>query len=230
MPEITLLRNMERVSLFGGTVLVALAGLTWFDGVAHSRSAVTDFERIKDLAVPSADQLTWWARHKAEYQSALSEDAGATLAILRIESTGMKIPVFDSTSKTALNRGSGHVAGTALPGVPGNTAIAGHRDGFFRSLKDIRVGAEIQLTTLHGQQNFQVSELMIVDPLDVSVLDPTEETVITLVTCYPFYFVGSAPERFIVRATLLEPSASRENKTELRTYTVNTMIKRGEQE
>lgn len=224
-----MLRNLERLSLFGGTVLVALAGLTWFDGVAHSRSAVADFERIKDLAVPSADQLTWSARRKAEYQSALSEDAGGTLAILRIESTGMKIPVFDSTSNTALNRGSGHVAGTALPGVAGNTAIAGHRDGFFRGLKDIQIGAEIELTTLDGQQHFRVSELMIVDPLDVSVLDPTEETVITLITCYPFYFVGSAPERFVVRAALLEPSAGRENQADLQANSINALTKRGEQ-
>ncbi len=224
-----MLRNLERLSLFGGTVLVALAGLAWFDGVAYSRSAVADFERIKDLAVPSADQLTWSARRKAEYQSALSEDAGTTLAILRIESTGMKVPVFDSTSKTALNRGSGHVAGTALPGTAGNTAIAGHRDGFFRSLKDIRVGAEIELTTLHGQHNFRVSELMIVGPLDVSVLDPTEETVITLITCYPFYFVGSAPERFIVKATLVNASEDAETPTDPRVYSFIKMTKTGEQ-
>lgn len=118
----------------------------------------------------------------------------------------MEVPVFDSTSKTALNRGAGHITGTALPGTTGNIAIAGHRDGFFRRLKDIQIGAQIELTTLQGQQSFRVAELMIVDPLDVSVLDPTEETVITLITCYPFYVVGAAPERFIVRATLLDPS------------------------
>ncbi len=121
----------------------------------------------------------------------------------------MEVPVFDSTSKTALNRGSGHVAGTALPGTPGNTAIAGHRDGFFRGLKDISIGAEIELITLHSQQKYRVVDLMIVDPLDVSVLDHTDEPVITLITCYPFYYVGPAPERFIVRATLVEPSAVR---------------------
>ncbi len=212
-----------------GATLVVLAGFVWFDGVAHSRSAVSEFDRIKDLAVSSADQHTWSERRKAEYQRALSEEAGPTLAILRIASTRMEVPVFDSTSETALNRGSGHVSNTALPGTPGNIAIAGHRDGFFRGLKDIQIGAEIELTTLDGQQDFRVSELMIVDPLDVSVLDPTEETVITLITCYPFYFVGSAPERFIVRATLLEPFAGRENQADLQTNSINALTKRGEQ-
>ena len=201
-PICTVLKILERISLITGATFIALVGFVWFDGVAHSRSAVSEFDRIKDLAIPSADQLTWSERRKAEYQRALSEEPGRTLAILRIESTGIEVPVFDSTSKTALNRGSGHLTGTALPGTPGNIAIAGHRDGFFRGLKDIQIGVEIELTTLDGQQDFRVSELMIVDPLDVSVLDPTEETVITLITCYPFYFVGSAPERFIVRATV----------------------------
>ncbi len=200
------MRILERISLLAGMTLVALAGIAWFDGVAHGRLAVAEFNRIKDLAVASADQLTWAEQRKAEYQRALSEEVGSTLSVLRIASTGMEVPVFDSTSKTALNRGAGHVTGTALPGTAGNIAIAGHRDGFFRRLKDISIGAQIELITLQGQQSFRVAELMIVDPLDVSVLDPTEETVITLITCYPFYFVGAAPERFIVRATLLEPS------------------------
>lgn len=197
------LKALERISLLVGTALVVLAGLAWVDGVAHSRSAAAEFEQIRELAVPTVDQRSWSEQRKAAYEHALSEEAGATLAILRIESSGIEVPVFDSTSKTALNRGSGHVAGTALPGDQGNTAIAGHRDGFFRGLKNISVGAEIELATLSGQQRFRVSEILIVDPLDVSVLNPTEETTITLITCYPFHFVGPAPERFIVRATII---------------------------
>lgn len=198
-----LLKFLERSSLLAGTTLIALAGFAWVSGVAHSRSAVADFEQIKEMAVPAADQRTWSEQRKAAYQHALSKKAGETLAILRIESAGIEVPVFDSTSKTALDRGSGHVAGTALPGTRGNTAIAGHRDGFFRGLRNISVGTEIELATLHGQQRYRVSEILIVDPLDVSVLSPTDETIITLITCYPFYFVGPAPERFIVRATLI---------------------------
>ena len=112
------------------------------------------------------------------------------------------MPILDSTTDLALNRGAGHVEGTAMPGDVGNVGIAAHRDGFFRGLKDIQIGDQIELTTLEGQQTFVVSKLSIVDPYEVSVLDPTDEPVLTLITCYPFYFVGSAPERFIVRATI----------------------------
>ncbi len=197
-------KSAERIILLGGVVLLTLAGLVWIDGIAHSRSAVADFERIRNLVVAPAEQLRWSEERKAEYERSLSGDTGTTLAILRIPATGMDVPVFDSLSNTALNRGAGHVGGTALPGRNGNIAIAGHRDGFFRSLKDVEIGTEIELTTLRGSRTFRVSELQIVDPLEVSVLDPTEVTMLTLITCYPFYFVGPAPERFIVRATLQE--------------------------
>ncbi len=202
----------ERISLLAGVVLLTLAGLVWIDGIAHSRSAIADFERARIHVVTPAEQLTWSEGRKSEYERSLSGDAGTTLAILRISSTGMEVPVFDSLSDTALNRGAGHVGGTALPGRNGNIAIAGHRDGFFRSLKDLEVGAEIEVTTLRGSRTFHVSELRIVDPLDVSVLDPTEETMLTLITCYPFYFVGPAPERYIVRARLLERKDGLENQ------------------
>jgi len=99
-----------------------------------------------------------------------------------------------------LDRGVGHIEGTATPGAEGNSGIAGHRDGFFRGLKDIAAGDVIELDTLHGRESYRVERTWIVDPEDVSVLDPTTTRALTLVTCYPFYFVGSAPRRFIVRA------------------------------
>ena len=202
----------ERISLLTGVVLLTLAGLVWIDGTAHSRSAVADFERIQKLVIAPAEQLSWSEERKAEYERSLSGDTGTTLAILRIPATGMDVPVFDSLSSTALNRGAGHVSGTALPGSNGNIAIAGHRDGFFRSLKDVEAGTEIEVTTLRGSRTFRVSELRIVDPLEVSVLDPTEDTMLTLITCFPFYFVGPAPERFIVSARLQVRSNDSENK------------------
>jgi LPXTG-site transpeptidase (sortase) family protein len=86
------------------------------------------------------------------------------------------------------------------PGTEGNVGIAGHRDGFFRALKDIAEGDAIELQTLGGRETYRVERTWIVEPEDVSVLDPTPSRSLTLVTCYPFYFVGSAPQRFIVRA------------------------------
>ena len=87
-----------------------------------------------------------------------------------------------------------------MPGEPGNLGVAAHRDGYFRVLKDIELGDELMITTENGPEAYVVLELKIVDPSAIEVLDPTDEQSVTLVTCYPFYFVGHAPERFIVRA------------------------------
>jgi sortase A len=186
-----------------------IAGLAWLDGMAQNHSAVVEFEQIRERVASSEDQEYWSGQRKSDYRQSLQEDAGATLAILRIPSVNIEVPVFDSIGSIALNRGAGHVAGAASPSGNGNIAIAGHRDGWFRGLKDLRIGAEIELTTLTSKRTFRVSELSIVDPLDVEVLDATDETVLTLITCYPFYYVGSAPDRYIVRAQLLTPNTKR---------------------
>jgi sortase A len=101
-------------------------------------------------------------------------------------------------------RGSaGHVPGSALPGETGNAAFAAHRDSFFRPLRGVRRGDEIAITTPHGEYRYVVSGTRIVDPEDVSVLRASSDPTLTLVTCYPFDFVGSAPQRFIVTARLV---------------------------
>ena len=110
--------------------------------------------------------------------------------------------MLPGTDDGTLDRAVGHIEGTANPGAEGNAGIAGHRDGFFRGLKDIIPGDVIELDTLQGSDSYRVERVWIVDPEDVSVLDPTSTRALTLVTCYPFYFVGSAPRRFIVRAVL----------------------------
>jgi sortase A len=113
----------------------------------------------------------------------------------------LEVPVLEGTDEPALDRGAGHIEDTALPGTDGNSGIAGHRDGFFRVLKDVTAGDTVELETLSGVQIYRVDRTWIVTPQDVSVLDPTPSPALTLVTCYPFYFVGAAPQRFIVRAT-----------------------------
>ena len=196
------LKLFERLCIVTGLTLITLGVAVRVDGVAERQAAVAEFERIRSLVVNEASQADWSPKRKAEYQQALQQDAGETLAVLRIPTRNIEVPVFDSTDEAALNRGSGHVTGTALPGENGNVAIAAHRDGFFRGLKDIEIGDEIELVTLAGQQTYRVSDLKIVDPLDVSVLEQVDNDVVTLITCYPFYYMGSAPERFVVRAAL----------------------------
>jgi sortase A len=119
----------------------------------------------------------------------------------------LEVPLLDGSDELSLNRGVGHIAGTAYPGETGNIGIAGHRDGFFRRLKDIQVGDLIDLETISRRDSYQVERILIVDPNDVSVLQPGQTRGLTLVTCYPFYFVGSAPQRYIVQASLARPRA-----------------------
>jgi sortase A len=99
-----------------------------------------------------------------------------------------------------LRHAVGHIPGTPLPGQKGNVALAGHRDTFFRGLRNIHKDDEITLTTLHGSCLYRVDTTQVVEPKDIGVLRATADDILTLVTCYPFYFVGPAPQRFIVRA------------------------------
>ena len=102
----------------------------------------------------------------------------------------------------SIARAAGHLPATALPWESGNAVIAGHRDTFFKPLKDLRDGDEIRMTTTHGTFDYRVTRTQIVEPDDMSVLAPTSSPSLTLVTCYPFVYVGSAPQRFIVQARL----------------------------
>jgi len=108
--------------------------------------------------------------------------------------------IAEGTDGKTLRRAVGHIPGTALPGQQGNIAIAGHRDTFFRGLRNIHKDGEITLTTLDGSYLYRVDFTQVVQPEDIAVLDHSDDAILTLVTCYPFYFVGPAPKRFIVRA------------------------------
>jgi sortase A len=119
---------------------------------------------------------------------------------IEIPRLGLSAIVMEGTRTTTLRRAVGHIPGTALPGQPGNVGISGHRDTFFRPLRNIRQNDIITLTTLLGEYRYRVVSARIVRPNNVAVLDPSGNEILTLVTCYPFYFVGPAPDRFIVRA------------------------------
>jgi sortase A len=133
-----------------------------------------------------------------------------SLAVLRIPAVRLEVPVLEGTDAVTLNRGAGRIAGTSLPGQGGNIGIAGHRDGFFRRLKDVRTGDAIELVTISGTDVFVVDQIRITNPADVSVLRPRAKRSLTLVTCYPFYYVGPAPSRYIVEASLKRQSGQDE--------------------
>jgi sortase A len=147
------------------------------------------------------NQELWADKRIREYEESQKVEAGPPLALLTIDEVDIQVPVYNGTDEFNLNRGVGRIIGTAHFEADGNLGIAGHRDGFFRGLKDVEVGDEIRFQTARGEVLYTVSSIEIVDPSDVSVLAPTPERTLTLVTCYPFYYVGHAPKRYIVTAT-----------------------------
>jgi len=127
------------------------------------------------------------------------------LGRIEIPSLGVSTMVRDGEDARTLQLAVGHIAGTALPGHDGNVGLAGHRDTFFRRLADIRPGDLIRLVTTQHTFVYRVEKTQVVEPGDVWVLDPTPEQALTLVTCFPFSYIGSAPQRFIVRASRVMP-------------------------
>ena len=196
------MRRIEAIFWLLGLTCLGFYGLTKMHSARAQTEAIAELEaqwQQVDLAEP--DRSLWSAQRIAAYeQSRTNSDALSPRAILNIPSVDVRIAVFEGTSDRVLNLGAGRVPGTGAFGAAGNLALAGHRDGFFRGLKDIAVGDEIELEHGNGVVNYSVTELLVVDPDAVHVLEPTQETTLTLITCYPFYFVGHAPQRFIVRA------------------------------
>ena len=124
----------------------------------------------------------------------------APLALLDIPRLRVSAPVLSGDDAATLDVAIGHLPDTPKPWEAGNSALAAHRDGLFRPLRNIKVGDELHVRTMHGDFTYEVRETKIVMPDDLSVLAPTDEHTLTLITCYPFNFIGSAPKRFVVHA------------------------------
>jgi sortase A len=146
------------------------------------------------------DYALWSKIRIKEYEESLAQASSAPLGILRIPKIDLEVAVLEGTDDLTLNRAVGHIEDTAKPGEAGNVGIAGHRDGYFRGLKEIAKGDTMELETLSGVDTYRVTDVWIVKPEDVQVLAETPQPSVTLVACYPFYFVGHAPQRYIVRA------------------------------
>jgi sortase A len=220
-------RRLERCFLVAGTVLLAVYGSALVHRAISSRFALWQFE--KDQKGPSTptgskgdgevDFSLWTEKRIQAYRDSLLSKTDSPLAVLEIAKLKIEVPVFDGTDDLTLNRGVGRIIGSAKPGTQGNIGIAGHRDGFFRGLKDIAVGDEVDLTTTKEKARYIVDQIEIVSPADVRVLQPRSAPSLTLVTCYPFYFVGDAPNRFIVHAALASGQSS--NKTQSSSRVLN---------
>jgi sortase A len=204
--------KLERVLLFFGILLVSVYVANQVYGAIYSHASVQSFwahqtsppmvVEAQSIWRSGAPDFRLWSENRIRaYQRSLAANVSPPLGILEISALQLQVPVLEGTDELTLDRAVGHIPGTTPLGEPGNIGIAGHRDGFFRGLKDVHVGETIDLYTQHGRSRYAVDEIRIVSPDDVSVLAPRGNPSLTLVTCYPFYFVGSAPSRYIVHAT-----------------------------
>jgi len=175
-------------------LLLGYCGFALVDAWIFQRRASGDLDRL--LRARAASE----GAPQAAPASAPAIAADGLIGRIEIPRLLVSAVVVEGVDKTALRRAVGHIPGTALPGEPGNVGLAGHRDTFFRPLKDLRIKDRIRFSTLSGELNYEVESLKVVAPEDVGVLASSGENVLTLVTCYPFYFVGPAPKRWIVRA------------------------------
>ena len=131
---------------------------------------------------------------------------GDLIGRLDIPRLKISAPVEAGEDASVLDYAVGYLPDTPLPWNPGNSAFAAHRDRLFRPLEGIRIGDDIQLSTRHGDLHYKVSRTLIVNPTDLWVLKPTADANLTLITCFPFRYVGNAPKRFVVQARKIEPS------------------------
>ena len=185
-----------------GVIALGYAAYVVAEARVYQRNAAIRFEQERtSAAVIDAEASLIVTPAKVVPVPADGESIGQ-MVIARL---GLDVMFVQGESPTILERAVGHLRATALPGVIGNVGLAGHRDSFFRPLKDVRVGDKITLKTTRGDYNYVVDLISIVKPTDVEVLDATGGETLTLITCFPFYYVGAAPSRFIVRGTRQAP-------------------------
>lgn len=190
-----------RATLVRGLFYFFLVGGLW--GLGCATFAVLDARAYQAIALSNLPKLSNLPRTSPARVSRVVAE-GELVGEIDIPSLELKIAVVQGESSKILRRAVGHLPATALPGDPGNVVLAGHRDTFFRPLRNIQVGDAIAIVTPDGKFEYQVESTEVVSPEDVQALQSTGENTLTLITCFPFYYVGPAPKRFIVRARQTE--------------------------
>jgi sortase A len=215
-PYVVALKYLERTFIGAGCLLLAAYALAQTHAVVGQAQAVDAFRLAQleaqanspgatNTETQSVDTSLWAKGRIDAYKESLAVNIDTPEGLLHIPAVDLTVPIFEGTAELNLSRGVGRIDGTSDIGESGNMGIAGHRDGFFRSLKDVKVGDVIEVETLDQVVSYRIENFLIVDPSDIEVLDQTSESILTLVTCYPFYFVGHAPQRYIVQAARVAP-------------------------
>jgi len=187
----SVLRFAQRLFLGFGVVALAYAGGTAAYAEIYQRYESWKFEQKLDLREFTKESVV---------ATAVDVREGDLVGKLEIPRIGISVMVLEGVESKTLKVAAGHVPGTAMPGAGGNTAIAAHRETFFRKLQGIVPGDRIHLSTVRGTHEYSVDSTEIVGPQDTQILESQSQPELTLITCYPFYFIGAAPKRFIVHA------------------------------
>jgi sortase A len=209
-------RWIEVALLSSGLGVLAVVGVSRLDSALASRAALKSFETMdssNSSSIRNAEQVSGEPANDLAsgnenlgraHKEDVSERSGVPITVLQIPKIHLAVPLLDGTDASTLNHAVGRIRGTARPGEKGNIGIAGHRDSFFRGLKDLKLGDEIELRRGKATDTYIIDEIQIVTPDNVGVLRARKLPSLTLVTCYPFYYIGSAPKRYVVMASLAE--------------------------
>jgi len=192
-----------------GVAALGYVSITVLDARLYQAREARRFEearRIQNAARPSSGienpraSLPLTSPNRTAAEPVETIRGSAAWGRIEIKSIGLSSMIMEGVDRETLRRGIGHIPGTALPGQHGNVALAGHRDTFFRPLRNIRQNDEITLETLDGHFRYRVDFTQVVAPEYTEALNGSGDAILTLVTCYPFSYVGPAPQRYIVRA------------------------------
>jgi sortase A len=193
-PHPRFLRWLRNTFLVAGVLTLCYSGFVLLDTRLYQASQARRFQQQLESVRPADTGAV------GVVALPVAPAPGRVLGRIEIARIGVAAMILEGTDERTLRRAVGHFPGTPLPGQSGNVAVAGHRDTFFRALRNVQRDDEITLMTLAGSYRYLVDSAQVVAPEDTQVLDDSSDRILTLVTCYPFYFVGPAPKRFIVRA------------------------------
>lgn len=197
--------RLDRILMAAGMTLLAWCAVVIVDAEQAQKRQRTELNRV--LATPETPAGTASASARRVTADKKGVSRGGLIGSLEIPRLRLSAMVVEGDDDQTLRRGIGHLPDTPLPWEKGNSALAGHRDTFLRAMKNINAGDEIRLTTPHGTFTYRVREMAIVKPDNLSGLSRTDDSTLTLITCYPFNFVGNAPKRFVVRAWPIQTPA-----------------------
>ncbi len=194
------------------TACLGFYGYAYLERVLYQTYESWSFDRAPARTAPAAGsshEVTPVGSILSEFQESTPAESPFSTSIigrLSVPRLHLSVMVREGIDGKTLRLAVGHIPSTALPGQTGNVGVAGHRDTFFRGLKDLKTTDAIQFSTPNGNFRYEVDSLMVVEPDNIEVLGPSDANVLTMVTCYPFFYIGDAPKRFIVRARQVSPA------------------------